>query len=192
MKLKITILTFGLLFLGISIAFAKDNTCTTIQSGTLLASDGSVIETGYDQWGYNYQARMFNGTYCDAYRDATWCQPYKDDELMMKWNDAWLSNKDCDGDGKLDRHYGLPSYIGSGAWLTNHQAGQYTDENGETCKWNYFVKITAKPTAGFQCGSIGGNEIWGEFCEIMAVNNDKCAGFHGLDYKAEVPGLGIW
>jgi len=35
--------------------------CTTIQSGELVASDGSVIETGYDQWGYNYQAHMFNG-----------------------------------------------------------------------------------------------------------------------------------
>ena len=42
-----------------------------------------------------------------------------------KWNDAWLSNKDCDGDGLLDRHYGLDSYRGSGAWLTNHQSGEY-------------------------------------------------------------------
>lgn len=97
--------------------------CTTIQSGELLASDETVITTGYDQWGYNYQARLFNGYYCDAYRDDAWCQPYKDVELSMKWNDAWLSNKDCDDDGELDRHYGYPSYIGSGAWLTNHQSG---------------------------------------------------------------------
>ena len=48
--------------------------CTTIQSGQLTASDGSVIEVGNDQWGYNYQARMFNGYYCDAYRDARCCQ----------------------------------------------------------------------------------------------------------------------
>ena len=77
------------------------NACTTIQSGELLASDGSIIEVGYDHWGYNYQARLFNGMYCDAYRDAAWCQPYKDDNLSMKWNDAWISNKDCDGDGLL-------------------------------------------------------------------------------------------
>jgi len=103
----------------------KSSECTTIQSGELLASDGSVITTGYDQWGYNYQAHMFNGMYCDSYRDADWCQPYKDVKLMMKWNDAWLSNKDCDGDGLLDRHYGYDSYIGSGAWETNHQSGEY-------------------------------------------------------------------
>jgi len=99
--------------------------CTTIQDGTLLTSAGDVITPGYDEWGYNYQAHMFNGGYCDAYRDAAWCQEWKDVELIMKWNDAWLSNKDCDGDGLLDRHYGFDSYIGSGAWETNHQWGTY-------------------------------------------------------------------
>jgi len=49
--------------------------CTTIQDSTLLTSDGRVIETGYDEWGYNYQAPMFNGYYRDAYRDAAWCRP---------------------------------------------------------------------------------------------------------------------
>lgn len=112
-------------------ALAKDK-CTTIQSGELLASDGTVITTGYDQWGYNYQAHLFNGGYCDAYRDAAWCQDYKDVQLSMKWNDAWLSNKDCDNDGKLDRHLGLPSYIGSGAWVTNHQSGTYENETASS------------------------------------------------------------
>lgn len=107
---------------------AAKNKCTTIQSGTLLNSAEVVITTGYDVWGYNYQANMFNGKYCDSYRDAAWCQPYKDDNLMMKWNNAWLSNQDCNGDGLLDRHFGYPSYIGSGAWLTNHQSGTYQSE----------------------------------------------------------------
>jgi hypothetical protein len=107
----------------------KKTKCTTIQSGGITTSDGRVITTGFDEWGYNYQARMFNGKYCDAYRDAAWCQPYKEDNLLMKWNDAWLSNMDCNGDGKLDRHYGFGSYIGSGAWLTNHMSGEYEGEN---------------------------------------------------------------
>jgi len=54
-----------------SMAFAQQ--CTTIQDGTLQTTDGRVIETGYDQWGYNYQAHIFNGKYCDAYRNAAWC-----------------------------------------------------------------------------------------------------------------------
>jgi hypothetical protein len=166
---------------------AAKTKCTTIQDGILLTSAGDVITTGYDKWGYNYQAHMFNGGYCDVYRDAAWCQPYKDDNLIMKWNDAWLSNKDCDGDGLLDRHYGYPSYIGSGAWETNHQSGTYINENGETCYWNYFVKIVAKPTAGTVC-----NAIWGDFCVIQEVYNDPCVGFNGLLSKELPPGFGAW
>ena len=95
-----------LVLMGSLAAPSKAQECTTIQEGVLLDSGGGVIETGYDVWGYNYQAHMFNGGYCDAYRDAAWCQPYRDIELIMKWNDAWLSNQDCDGDGLLDRHFG--------------------------------------------------------------------------------------
>jgi hypothetical protein len=105
----------------------KTSICKTIQSGELLTSDNRVITTGFDEWGYNYQAMLFNGKYCNAYQDDDWCQPYKDVDILMKWNDAWLSNKDCDGDGLLDRHYGFGSYIGSGAWLTNHMRGEYED-----------------------------------------------------------------
>ena len=66
----------ALVLVSFSPVMAKNDksNCTTIQSGELVASDGSTIETGYDQWGYNYQAHMFNGYYCDAYRDAAWCQ----------------------------------------------------------------------------------------------------------------------
>ena len=183
-----------------NITFAKNDACTTIQSGEILASDGSVIKTGYDQWGYNYQARMFNGTYCDAYRDAAWCQPYKEDELIMKWNDAWLSNKDCNGDGLLDRHYGYSSYIGSGAWLTNHQSGEY-ELNGENCKWNYFVKIVAAPSDATKVSGVWyaadgteiGPDIWGEFAVIQEIANDSCAGQHGVQYHSPArAGLGNW
>ena len=175
--------------------------CTTIQSGELVASDGSVITTGYDDWGYNYQAHMFNGMYCDAYRDAAWCQDYKDDKLAMKWNDAWLSNQDCDGDGLLDRHYGFDSYIGSGAWLTNHMSGEYLDGDGAVCKWTYFVKIVAAPADATQEGGIWynadgteiGTKIWGDFAIVQEVSNDPCAGEHGVQYiSPDHPGLGGW
>jgi hypothetical protein len=174
--------------------------CTTIPSGELVTSAGDVITPGYDQWGYNYQAYIFNGGYCDAYRDAAWCQPYKDVELIMKWNDAWLSNKDCNDDGLLDRHYGLASYIGSGAWLTNYQAGEY-ELDGQTCVWNYFVKIVAAPADANAVGGIWyaadgteiGPVIWGSFAIIQQVENDPCAGIHGLQYVSpDHAGFGDW
>ncbi len=81
-----------------------------------MGSDGVLLETGVNSWGYPYQAHMFNGTYCDAYRDASWCQPYKDDALQMKWNDALLSNKDCDGEGAHGLQYLTPDHPGLGNW----------------------------------------------------------------------------
>lgn len=113
------------LFLYVSPASAAKptDTCDTIQDGTITDVKENPIGVGYDMWGYNYQAKMFNGWYDNYSRPL---EPASDgDYLMMKWNDAWLSNKDCDKDGKLDRHFGLPGYRDSGAWLTNHAKGVY-------------------------------------------------------------------
>lgn len=193
-----------ILILFPSIATAQE--CVTIQDGTLLRSDGVLVKTGYDEWGYNYQGRMFNGGYCDAYRDAAWCQEYKDINLMMKWNDAWLSNKDCDGDGLLDRHHGFDGYLGSGAWLTNHQSGWDFNEKGKKIHWNYFVKIVAAPSDAYtQINDEGlnywydadgieiGREIWGAFAIVQQVYNDPLSGVHGNQYKSPFsPGFGVY
>jgi hypothetical protein len=186
--------------LKLPVTAKKSGSCTTIQSGELLTSDGAVITTGYDEWGYNYQGHLFNGYYCDAYRDAAWCQDYKEDSLSMKWNDAWLANRDCGDDGLLDRHYGFSSYLGSGAWLTNHMSGEYV-EGEQICKWNYFVKIVAAPTdavvtEGVWYSAEGveiGEVIWGEFAVIQEVSNDPCTGDKGQIYKSNLrSGLGNW
>lgn len=189
----------ALTFIFYPFSVIAGGSCTTIQSDTLLTSSGDPIKPGYDRWGYNYQAHLFNGYYCDAYHDASWCQPYADIKVIMKWNDAWLSNKDCDGDKLLDRHYGYASYIGSGAWETNHQWGSYTLDDGTTCNWDYFVKIVAAPADGvlkdnFWYTAEGveiGQAIWGEFAIIQEVYNDPCNGHHGLSYLSpDNAGLG--
>ena len=165
-------------------------TCTTIKDGTLVASNGDLLVLGYDEFGYNYQAHMFNGRYCDY--DRVIGGAYCDVKLVMKWNDAWLSNKDCDGDGLLDRP---GSYIGSGAWCTNHQWG-YNDDG---TKWEYFVKIVAVPGDAVANGGIWytadgteiGPVIWGSFAIIQQVYNDKGTGDHGVLYKSPAsPGFG--
>lgn len=181
----------------------KNAGCTTIQDGGLVDSKGNPISVGYDQFGYNYQAHMFNGRYCDY--DRVSGGDFCDVNLMMKWNDAWLSNKDCSGDGKLDRHYSYPSYIGSGAWLTNHDTG--VNEDGGT--WTYFVKIVAVPADATLSGGVWyaadgteiGPEIWGAFAVIQqVVTGSPPAGFISYDgwplpgnYKSPAgPSLGNW
>lgn len=171
--------------------------CTTIQSGEIYDSAGNQLQVGYDEWGYNYQAHLFNGYYDNYSRPSPPATSGTD--LAMKWNDAWLSNEDCDGDGKLDRHYGFSSYIGSGAWLTNHMKGEYLGEDGETCKWGYFTKIVAAPADAYADGGYWytadgteiGPQIWGAFATIQSVYNDPCGGYHGIEYLSPVgPGFG--
>jgi hypothetical protein len=173
--------------------------CTTIQDGTLLAKDGSVITTGYDDWGYNYQSHLFNGWYSNYSRpDTIYEGAPGDTKLVMKWNDAWLSNKSCDGDLLLDRHFGFDSPIGSGAWCTNHQSGSY-EVDGKTYRWNYFVKIVAAPADAYKDGGYWytangveiGPVIWGSYATVQQVYNDQGTGEHGIYYKSPAgPGLG--
>jgi hypothetical protein len=193
-----TIFILSLIFIfTIAIPSIGWSKCNTIQSGLITASTGEVLTTGYDDWGYNYQAHMFNGFYDNSTRPTI--PVTEGDNLEMKWNDAWLSNKDCDGDSKLDRHYGYDSYIGSGAWLTNHMSGVYVGDE-KTCHWTYFVKIVAAPADAVKLEGVWytdgveiGPAIWGDFAIIQEVSNDECGGENGLYYKSPAsPGFGAY
>lgn len=205
-------LAFGLIIAAVLLALlavpsmaakgGKNAGCTTIPDGVLIYAaghylEGDPLQVGYDIFGYNYQAHMFNGYYANAYlgRDgfppydgdadaylednpsaaSKWYWQYCDVHLMMKWSDIWLSNKDCASDGErdgvLDR--GGPGGTGSaadGAWLTNHQRG--TDEDGN---WTYYVKIVYPPGGvadtnndGFD-DNTGGKIIWGSYVVLQEV-----------------------
>lgn len=165
--------------------------CTTIKNGGLTDTLGNPIVLGFDQFGYNYQAHHFNGTYDsnDRILDGKWfgwTGDFVDDRLEMKWSDDWLANKDCTGDGKLDR--GSPSSAGypilSQGWLTNHAVGDYdTDGNGtQDGHYTYFIKIVWVGPGG---------SLWGQYEIIQEVINDPTGGVHGLQFKLAAPGLGL-
>lgn len=192
--------------------------CVSLQTGTLAYSAGHFLAgqslpLGFDPYGYNYQARMFKGSYANAYLGAggfppyegddasylaanptaarTWYWPWRGVWLEMKWNDAWLSNKDCNGDGKLDRNYGYPSYLGSGAWLTNHMSGDDGRDH-----WVYFTKIVAAPASATAIagtwyradGTEIGPVIWGAFAVLQEVESGA-----GATYVSPAgPGVGKW
>ena len=195
--------------------------CTTIQDQELTYSDsGEIIPLGFDKWGYNYQGRMFNGWYWNNQRPEP---PYTDEQslidaeksttwLIMKWSDEWLSNKDCNEDGLLDRGYSCDSVNADssacdGSWLTNHQFGSY-EEGGETCYWNYFVKMVyVNPDNAYpevdqedgvnywytNDGEKIGSVIWGAYARILQIYNDPCAGETGVENKFETPaGFGFY
>jgi len=185
--------------------------CAIIEDGTIVDTKGNQINTGFDKWGYNYQAHLFNGLYWNYSRPAIpWTKQTLIDAgmsttiLVMKWSDTWLSNKDCNLDGILDRGYSCNpenpvSSACLGAWVTNHQSG-WVDVNGKMRKWTYFVKIVMVPddaytdtgywfTAdGIEIGSV----IWGAYARILQISNDpSIEGEHGVYYKSPAsPGFG--
>ena len=163
--------------------------CTTIGDGLLTDSFGNQLTLGFDEFGYNYQARQFNGTYdsSDRVLDGLWfgrSGDFVDDRLSMAWSEDWLSNADCTGDGKLDRGGRGSSSAISRGWTTNHVEGDYdSDGDGsQDAHYTYAVKI----------GWVGpGGSLWGEYEIIQEVYNDPVAGDHGVWYKAASPGLGL-
>ncbi|WP_207062232.1 hypothetical protein [Motiliproteus sp. SC1-56] len=188
-------------FVGVSLnAAAGSITGGDVYYSTGHYLEGEVIPKGYDIFGYNYQAHRFSGSYYNAYAgrkghacppyegddeahlsvcpqaETHWAWPYRNIDISMKWNDAWLSNKDADWDGQLDRHSGLPSYIGSGAWEIYSE--NYIDENGKMTFSQ--TKIVAAPEGAYKDenkvwfdanGQELGPDIWGQFIIVQETSS---------------------
>ena len=123
------------------------NFCAQISDGIIYQEDDMTpILPGVDEWGYNFEKHSFEGKYCDSYHNADWCKEWADEDLKMRWNDAWLSNEDCDYDGNLDR----PSeWVGSGAWLVMFRSGSYIDESGVLHQWSRHLRVQAIPEGAY-------------------------------------------
>ena len=78
-----TIFSVFALALVVVPSFAAAQSCATINDGTITDSAGNFIATGYDQYGYNYQAHMFNGTYDSS--DRTLDGMYWADPTRVGW-----------------------------------------------------------------------------------------------------------
>lgn len=214
--LVLSVLLLLALVPAVTLAGPKNDACTTLKAGELTYSAGHYLAgqplvVGYDEYGYNYQAHMFNGSYANVYLgrdgfppyegdDATylaaypsaetkWYWPYRNVQLIMKWNEPWLSNKDCDDDGLLDRYYGYAGYVGSGAWLTNH-----TNEGKGKDHTTSFVKIVAAPADAYTSGGYWytvddieiGPVIWGSFAILQEVISGEGATY----ISPAAPGFG--
>lgn len=160
---------------------AAGKTCATIQGGSIVDAAGNPVTVGFDKFGYNYQAHSYNGTYdgLDRVLDGKYygqSGSWVNDSVQMKWSDDWLSNTDCNGDGKLDRG---SAGISQG-WLTNHIDGSYVDGAGATQHYTDFIKI----------GWVGpGGSLWGQYTVLQEVYNDSGGGSFRTNVGA--PGLGL-
>ena len=156
--------------------------CNKIQSGGITDINGNPITTGFDKYGYNYQAHMFNGLYDNFSRPAT---PVTtgDVNLIMKWSDEWISNLDCDLNGKLDRGLDAKTGLSDGVskgWLTNHEEGDHALPGEEPHHYTYFVKIVWVGPAPAGADPWTGKRIWGQYAVIEEVWNDPYCEYNGV------------
>jgi hypothetical protein len=183
--------------LSLSMATPALAQCAKIQSGTITDINGNVVITGYDQYGYNYQAHMFNGLY-DNFARPTPPVTSGDVNLIMKWSDDWLANQDCNGDHKLDRGLNFKTGVSTGTsmgWLTNHMEGDCLTSSGDSIHVTYFVKIVWVGPAVISPDPWEGKRIWGVYAVIEEVGEDPsggvCLGTRGLNKSSLVSPAGF-
>lgn len=177
---------------------AKNSTiCGKIQDGNIVDYRGEVIPLGINDEGYNYQAKTYSG---EMFPDD-----YPGWYLIWKWNDAYLSTKDCNGDQRLDIANLKDSYRGTRAWTTTKWSTTYTDQEGNECEVFQFSKFVAVPidaysengfyytSDGSEIGRVVPNEPeLVDFAEVQSIWNDPCNDRNGVEYKPPGPsGLGI-
>ncbi len=131
---------------------------------------------GFDQYGYNYTARVFVGAAdgVDRILDVmVWGDPtYANDHLVMKWSKAW-------DDARFHGGAWTPD-----AWVDNEWNGMGPDGSGYT----EHVKIVWVGPCDAVVFADGGSCIWDEF-EILMDQGNGPAG-HEWYTKATPNGYG--
>lgn len=139
---------------------------------TPVAADG-----GFDQYGYNYGARIFNGTglsWCLAKGySLPWCQGYLGpsigDKLVMKWNAEW-SRGNQEG-------WSRPPYA---AWTTNEWNGM---AGGSASNWHYKIVWVGPQLQNSPYWRAGGYAIWGQF-EVIEDRGTDSSGHYRYAHAA--------
>ena len=146
---------------------------------TLLTPTVAYAAGGFDEFGYNDTARVFNGIADGVDRNLdgkVWGSPtYANDYLVMKWNAEWDRGK-AEG-------WSIPPYA---AWLNNEWNGKFPGGSGES--WVYKIKWVGPCGAEYTPLPDGGYCIWGQFAVILSQGS--VAGEHFWDVLAKPAGYG--
>jgi len=135
-------------------------------------------DKGFDKYGYNYGARLFNGTADGVDRSLDgnlWGDPtYANDKLVMKWSESWNQSR-----------FGTQAWNCS-AWTDNEWNGKVTNGSGEV--WHYKIVWVGPELEQSGCWREGGYPIWGQFEVIFSQGT--VANKHFWDTHAYPAGYG--
>lgn len=162
-----------------TVVMATNTASLAARSGSCTLANGNTTETGFDRYGYNRCAGLFNGPAdgVDRVLDGmVWGDPtYANDHLVMKWNDAWDT---CNANRSTANC--------SGAWTNNEWNGKVSGGSGET--WLYKIKWVGPCGAYGTTMPDGGYCIWGEY-EVL-FSHGTVANQHFWDAHARPAGYG--
>jgi hypothetical protein len=135
--------------------------------------------SGFDEYGYNEIAGIFNGAAdgVDRVLDGkVWGDPtYANDHLVMKWNRAW---ENCNANRTPENC--------AGAWTNNEWNGQVDGGSGES--WIYKIKWVGACGASGTPMPDGGYCIWNEYQVVLS--HGSVDGTHFWDAHAKPAGYG--
>ncbi|QQG47748.1 MAG: hypothetical protein HY044_01505 [Candidatus Woesebacteria bacterium] len=167
-NLMIGLLAASIAILALVIALRFQNIKTAFSAG------------GFDQFGYNYQARIFSGLAdgVDKNLDGkVWGDPtYAKDHLVMKWSKAW-------NDARFNGASWTPD-----AYEDNEWNGKVPGGSGEV--WHYKIVWVGPELEKSQYWRTGGYAIWGQFEVIM--DQGSVANEHFWNAHSSPNGYGIY
>ena len=147
------VLLLGMLMLG-----CEQMTNPLMEETVKKEAPAPLMKGGFDQFGYNYNARLFNGIAdgVDRNLDGTYWgnTEYANDKLNMKWSKAWYNARFNGADWTPE------------AWTTNHWNGNVKNGSGET--WHYKIIWVGPELEDSPYWREGGYPIWGQFEVIMS------------------------
>ncbi len=125
-----------------------------------------AVKAGFDQYGYNYKARIFNGT-GESWAlakglPADYYGVYSKDKIVMKWNDEWDRGN---AEGWTRGPYR--------AWEDNEWNGK---AGGSGQVWHYKIVWVGPELKNSPYWHEGGYPIWGQFEVVMDQGQDPNVG----------------
>ena len=141
--------------------------CNATQPSEAPLAPNFASSGGFDAFGYNRTARIFNGT-CLSWAteqggDGSWCGSYVNDKLVMKWNAEWDRGND---EGWANGPYD--------AWINNEWNGNCKGCSGSV--WHYKIKWIGACGADYTPLPDGGYCLWGQFEVLMDQGHDPSYG----------------
>ncbi|MDO8424279.1 MAG: hypothetical protein Q7S54_01565 [bacterium] len=176
--LSIILIMFVTAACGQSPAPAAPTALTAFGSSDFMLN--ATTGGGFDQYGYNRRARIFNGTgssWCLARGAAVNCLGiYSPDKLVMKWNDEWDRGN---AEGWSDPN-------GYRAWESNEWNGNCAGCSGAV--WHYKIQWVGACGADGTPLADGGYCVWGQFEVLQDHGQDPNLGPGHIWFAQAKPG----